>query len=49
MFYDEAITISRCEDEPSVIFTIIKEEYMDLVDKILYNEENKYDKINIKI
>jgi ankyrin repeat protein len=35
MFYDEAITISRCEDEPSVIFTIIKEEYMDLVDKIL--------------
>lgn len=35
MFYDENQAIKACEEEPSLIFELIKEEYMDVVDKVL--------------
>lgn len=38
MFYDEAQAIKACEDEPSLIFELIKEGHIELVDKILKNK-----------
>ena len=35
MFYDEKRTISACEEDPSLIFDLINEEHMELVDKII--------------
>lgn len=35
MFYDEQQAIKACEEEPSLIFELIKEEYYDVVDKLL--------------
>ena len=35
MFYDETQAIKACEDDPSLIFELIKEGHMELVDKIL--------------
>lgn len=35
MFYDEVKAVKACEDDPSLIFEMIKEGHMDLVDKIL--------------
>lgn len=35
MFYDEVKTINACDDEPSLIFELLKENHIDLIDKIL--------------
>lgn len=35
MFYNETVTMKQVEEEPSLIFDIIKEGHMSLVDKIL--------------
>ena len=35
MFYNEEKTIKACEEEPSLIFELIKEGHIELVDKIL--------------
>jgi len=35
MFYDETKTINACDENPALIFDIIKEDLMDLLDKIL--------------
>ena len=35
MFYDEEQAIRACEEEPSLIFELIKEEHIELVDKLL--------------
>ena len=41
MFYDEAQTLRACEEEPSLIFELIKEGYFDLVDELI--SKNKID------
>ena len=35
MFYDETKTINACEADPSLIFELLKEEHVSLIDKIL--------------
>lgn len=35
MFYDETQAINACEEEPSLIFELIKEGHLDFVDKLL--------------
>lgn len=35
MFYDEKKTVKACEEDPSLIFELIKEGHFDLVDKLL--------------
>lgn len=35
VFYDEEKTINACDDEPSLIFELLKEEHIELIDKIL--------------
>lgn len=35
MFFDEAKAVKTCEEDPSLIFELIKEEHFELVDKIL--------------
>ena len=35
MFYDESKAIKACEEEPSLIFDLIKEGHFELVDKLL--------------
>lgn len=35
MFYDEIKAMKACEEDPSLIFELIKEEHFDLVDKLL--------------
>lgn len=35
MFYDETQAITACEEEPSLIFALMKEGHFELVDKIL--------------
>lgn len=35
MFYDEKRTIEACEEEPRLIFDLINEEHIELVDKII--------------
>ena len=35
MFYDETQAINKCEEEPSLIFSLIDEEHKELVDKLL--------------
>lgn len=35
MFYDEMKTIKACEEDPSLIFELIKEGHFELVDKLL--------------
>lgn len=35
MFYDEAKAIKACEEEPSLIFELIREEHFELVDLLL--------------
>lgn len=44
MFYDETKTISACDSDPSLIFELLKEEHMSLIDKIL--SRNSFD-INV--
>ena len=44
MFYDEAKAIKACEEEPSLIFELIREEHFELVD-LLLNKKKLY--INI--
>lgn len=41
MFYDEAQVLRACEEEPSLIFELIKEGYFDLVDELI--SKNKVD------
>lgn len=41
MFYDEAQALRACEEEPSLIFELIKEGYFDLVDELI--SKNKVD------
>ena len=35
MFFDEAKAVKACEEDPSLVFELIKEEHFELVDKIL--------------
>ena len=35
MFYDETKTINACDNDPSLIFELLKEEHMELLDKII--------------
>lgn len=35
MFFDEVKAVKACEEDPSLIFELIKEEHFELVDKIL--------------
>ena len=35
MFYDEEKTIKACEENPALIFELIREEHFELVDKLL--------------
>lgn len=35
MFYDELKTINACDDDPSLIFELLKEEHYKMIDKIL--------------
>ena len=35
MFYDETKTINACDEEPSLIFELLKENHISLIDKIL--------------
>ena len=35
MFYDETQAINKCEEEPSLIFSLIDEDHKELVDKLL--------------
>lgn len=44
MFYDETKTISACDSDPYLIFELLKEEHMSLIDKIL--SRNSFD-INV--
>lgn len=41
MFYDEKQALKACEEEPSLIFELIKEGYFDLVDELI--SKNKVD------
>jgi len=44
MFYDETVAIEKCEEEPSLIFQLLKEDCVSTVDKIL--SKRKFD-INV--
>lgn len=44
MFYDETKTISACDNDPSLIFELLREEHIELIDKIL--SRKKFD-INV--
>ena len=35
MFYDEERAIMACEEEPSLVFDLIREEHFETVDKLL--------------
>ena len=35
MFYDETQAITACEEDPSLIFELIKEGHLELIDKLL--------------
>lgn len=35
MFYDEEKTITACDNDPSLIFELLKEEHMEMLDKII--------------
>ena len=35
VFYDETKTINACDADPSLIFELLKEEHIELIDKIL--------------
>ena len=35
MFYDELKAINACDEEPSLIFELLKEEHIEVIDKIL--------------
>ena len=35
MFFDEEQAMTACEEEPSLIFELIKEGHLELVDKLL--------------
>lgn len=38
IFYNEDQAVNACKTDPSLIFEMIKEEYMDVVDKVLANK-----------
>ena len=42
MFYDETKTINACDDDPTLIFEILKEDLGELVDKILSRKTFDY-------
>ena len=42
MFYDETKTINACDENPALIFDILKEELIELVDKILSRKKFDY-------
>lgn len=47
MFYDENVAMNQVEEEPSLVFELIKEQHFELVDKILSKKIislNTYDK-----
>lgn len=39
MFYNELKAIMACEEDPSLIFELIKEGHMDVVDKVLFKKK----------
>lgn len=38
MFYDEEKTINDCDNNPTLIFELLKEEHMELLDRIISNK-----------
>ena len=44
MFYDETKTINACDNDPSLVFELLKEEHMEILDKII--SRKKFD-INV--
>lgn len=39
MFYDEEKTINACDNDPSLIFELLKEEHVELLDKIISKKD----------
>ena len=35
MFYDETVTMNQVEDDPSLVFELLKEEHYDFIDKLI--------------
>ena len=48
MFYDETKTLSACDDDPTLVFELIKEDLEDIVDKILSRNSFDYDVVDDK-
>lgn len=46
MFYNEELTIEACSEEPSLIFDLINEEHMDLVDRLLTSKKVSINTLN---
>ena len=42
MFYDETKTINACDENPALIFDILKEDLIDFVDKLLSRKQFDY-------
>lgn len=42
MFYDETKTINACDEDPTLVFDILKEDLIDLLDKILSRKQFDY-------
>ena len=39
MFYDETKTINACDEDPTLVFDILKEDLIELLDKILSRKQ----------
>lgn len=42
MFYDVSQAISACDDDPSLIFEVIKENYRDVIEKVIEKENYNF-------
>ena len=42
MFYDETKTINACDEDPTLVFDILKEDLIELLDKILSRKQFDY-------
>ena len=47
MFYDEEKAINACDNDPSLIFELLKEEHMDLLDKIISKKNFNINTVDI--
>ena len=46
MFYDETQATLACEEDPSLIFELIKEGHLELVDKLIKKKTVRLNKID---